>query len=114
MNNIALFSDQHTYYLYAGRADMRKSFFGLCGIVHNELGKEVNSKDVFIFLNKRCSHIKVLVYDDKGFTLFYRKLHRGRFTLPDGATDGSAIRIAAIQLTAMLLGIDWQEYKKSA
>ncbi len=35
MSSIALFSDLYNYYLYAGKANMRKSFNGLTGIVVN-------------------------------------------------------------------------------
>lgn len=82
MSAIALFSDVYNYYLYACGADMRKSFDALSGIVVNQLGREVNQKDVFIFLNKERTHVKVLLYETDGFTLFYRRLHKGRFTLP--------------------------------
>jgi hypothetical protein len=44
MSAIALLTDYHNYYLYSGSADMRKSIDGLCGIVYNELGREVNNK----------------------------------------------------------------------
>ncbi len=47
MSSLVLLSDHHNYFLYSGRADMRKSFDGLSGIVVNELGRQVNDKDVF-------------------------------------------------------------------
>ena len=70
MSSIVLFSDHHNYFLYGCRVSMRKSFDGLSGIVLNELGRQVNHKDVFIFLNKQRTHIKVLLYEADGFTLF--------------------------------------------
>ena len=105
MSAVALFSDLYNYFLYAGRADMRKSFDGLSGIVVNELGREVNEKDVFIFLNKECTHIKVLVYETDGFTLFYRRLHKGRFTLPANAAVNGSIQLRALDLISMLQGL---------
>lgn len=113
MSAIALFSDVYNYYLYAGRADMRKSFDGLTGIVVNELGRQVNQKDVFIFLNKELTHIKVLLYEADGFTLFYRRLHKGRFTLPAAtATDGS-IPLTATHVISLLQGLHLHTYKNS-
>lgn len=50
MSSVVLFSDHHNYFLYSGRVSMRKSFDGLSGIVRNELGREVNAKDVFTSL----------------------------------------------------------------
>lgn len=105
MSSIALFNDLYNYYLYAGRADMRKSFDGLSGIVVNELGRQVNEKDVFIFLNKERTHIKVLLYEQDGFTLFYRRLHKGRFTLPSATAVGGSIQLNAMELISMLRGL---------
>jgi len=48
------------YLLYHRWADVRKSFDGLSGIVTNELKLPLQLGDVFIFLNKRQTHIKLL------------------------------------------------------
>jgi transposase len=114
MSAIALLTDHHAYYLYSQSADMRKSIDGLCGIVYNELGREVNYKDVFIFLNKRGTHIKLLLQESDGFTLLYRRLHKGRFIMP--AVDGGevAMQLSAIELLSMLSGLHLHQSKKSA
>jgi transposase len=112
MSSIVLFSDQYNYYLHSGSTSMRKSFDGLCGIIRGELGKEINAKDVFIFLNKQLTHIKILLYEPEGFTLFYRRLHKGRFSLPsDSAVEGS-IQLSATDLLSMLSGLHLHEIKK--
>lgn len=105
MSSIALFNDLYNYYLYATGTDMRKSFDGLSGIVVNELGRQVNDKDVFIFLNKECTHIKVLLYEPDGFTLFYRRLHKGKFTRPQATAVDGSIQLNAIELISMLQGL---------
>lgn len=113
MSAIALLTDHHQYFLYSGPADMRKSIDGLCGIVHNELGREVNNKDVFIFLNKRGTHIKLLLQEADGFTLLYRRLHKGRFIMP--AADGeAAMQLSATDLLSMLSGLHLHRSKKTA
>src|SRR5215210_7266557 len=105
MSAIALFSDLYNYYLYAGHADMRKSFDGLSGIVINELGRQVNEKDVFIFVNRERNHIKVLIYEADGFTLLHRRLHKGRFTLPGFPATAGSIRLSALELVSLLQGL---------
>jgi transposase len=111
MSNIILFSDLYNYYLYCGRADMRKSFDGLSGIVVNELGRQVNPKDVFIFLNKELTHIKILLYEADGFTLFYKRLHKGRFKLPAIKDDNANIQLSATDLISMLQGLNLHTLK---
>lgn len=105
MSSIALFSDLYNYFLYAASVNMRKSFDALSGIVVNELGRQLNEKDVFIFLNKERTHIKVLLYEADGFTLFYRRLHKGRFTLPADTAVSGSIQLSATHLISMLQGL---------
>ena len=112
MSAIALLTDHHNYYLYTGQVDMKKSFDGLCGIVRNELGRIVNDRDVFIFLNKRCTHIKLLLQEADGFTLLYRRLHKGRFMLPEVAAGTTAIQLSSTDLLSMLAGLTLHRSKK--
>ncbi len=111
MSAIVLLTDHHRYYLYSGFVDMKKSFDGLCGIVRGELGRTVNDKDIFIFLNKRCTHVKLLLVESDGFTLFYRRLHKGRFNVP-ATDDTGAIQLSAHELLLLLSGLHWQRSEK--
>jgi transposase len=76
------FGPSHRYYLHREATDMRKSFDGLSGLVRSELGRDPLSGDVFIFLNRRRTHIKLLVWDRSGFVLYYKRLEEGTFELP--------------------------------
>ena len=111
MSAIALLTDHHRYYLYSGFVDMKKSFDGLCGIVRDELGRTINDKDIFIFLNKRATHIKLLLVEADGFTLLYRRLHKGRFNV-SLAGDAGAIQISASELLLLLCGLHLQRSEK--
>ena len=72
---------QH-YFLHSEPTDMRKSFDGLCALVQAGLGRSPLSGDVFVFLNRRRSHIKLLVWDRNGFVLYYKRLEEGTFERP--------------------------------
>lgn len=72
----------HRYYLYREPTDMRKSFDGLCGLVRGEMKLDPLSGDVFIFINRRRTHVKLLVWDRSGFVLYYKRLEEGTFELP--------------------------------
>lgn len=102
MSAIALLTDHYQYYLYAHPTDMRKSFDGLCGIVRNELGRTIADRDIFIFLNKECTHIKLLLQEADGFTLLYRRLHKGRFLLPETEAEEGTIRLDSTELLSLL------------
>lgn len=70
------------YHLYQPPCDMRKSFDGLTGLVRNELHRDPGSGDVFVFLNRARTHIKLLHWEAGGFVLYYKRLEKGTFTRP--------------------------------
>jgi transposase len=61
---------------------MRKSFDGLCGLVSSELRREASSGEVFVFLNRQRTHIKLLHWEHGGFVLYYKRLEQGTFAIP--------------------------------
>jgi len=73
------FSSNLRYFLCCMTVDMRNGFDGLAGIVRNHLKNDPISGDVFIFINKKRSHIKLLYWDGDGFALFYKRLEQGRY-----------------------------------
>ena len=68
---------------------MRKGFNGLSGLVRNELEREPTSGDVFIFLNRPRTHLKLLHWERGGFVLYYKHLEGGSFTPPDYDDTGA-------------------------
>jgi len=90
-------------YLYRAPCDMRKSFDGLCGLIRSELGADPLSGSVFVFCNRRRSMVKLLCWDRDGFAIWYKRLERGCFSVPEiFASDG---RIDRRQLTMLLEGV---------
>jgi transposase len=90
-------------YLYRGVCDMRKSFDGLCGIVRSDLGADPLSGSLFVFVNRCRTMVKLLYWDRDGLALWYKRLERGRFILPDRyPQDG---HIDRRDLTMLLEGI---------
>lgn len=93
---------EHSYLLYRKPCDMRKSFDGLSGLVIYELEREPTSGEVFIFINKRRSHLKLLHWEQGGFVLYYKRLEKGTFTIPDTTDNGY---VCWPELILMLEGI---------
>ena len=90
---------------------MRKGFDGLSGLVKSGLGRDPLSGDVFVFVNRRRTHIKLLVWDRTGFVVYYKRLERGTFQLPDTEKTGT---LRWGQLLLMLEGVELQtvRYRK--
>ena len=70
------------YYLYGPGTDLRKGFDGLSGLARNKLFRDPLSGDVFIFINRRRTLLKLLVWDQSGFVIYYKRLEFGTFELP--------------------------------
>ena len=99
------------YHLYRGHCDMRKSFNGLCGLVRNELGRQPGSGDVFVFINRRRTLIKLLHWQRGGYVLYYKRLESGTF--PRLPATGHASLISWMDLVLMIEGIRVEKAKVS-
>jgi len=82
--------------------DMRKSFDGLVGMVRDAMAEDPLSGSLFVFVNRRGSHLKYVYWDRTGFAMFAKRLDRGRFVIPGGER---AQQLSAEQLQLILDGI---------
>lgn len=105
-------SSAYRYYLYRGQADMRKSFDGLSGLVRNELGKDPISGEVFIFINKRCNQVKILLWEGDGFSLYYKRLEKGTYELPARKEHAVSIELRSDELMLILQGISLKSIRR--
>ena len=104
-------SSSTRYNLYGKSADMRKGFDGLSGIVRNDLQRSPLTGEVFIFLNKRRTLIKLLVWDYTGYVIYYKRLEKGTFELPELSSDEKYINIKRDILMLILEGIELDSVK---
>ena len=93
------------YYLYCGPADMRKGFDSLSGIVKSQMMLNALSGSVFIFMNKRRTHVKLLLWDGDGFAVYYKRLEKGTYELPAASGNTYTMAIEAQQLQFILQGV---------
>ncbi len=99
------FNGSVQYYLYGQPADMRKGFDGLCGLVINHLKANPQSGDVYIFINRARTHIKLLVWDQGGFVIYYKRLEQGTFEMPLPDEGATSLSITRQKLMLILEGI---------
>ena len=99
------FTGSQRYYLSVPAADMRKSYDGLGGLVRQGLGRDPLSGEVFIFLNRRRTQMKLLVWDRSGFVIWGKRLERGTFELPGRSDRGASVVLSWEELVLILEGV---------
>ena len=92
-------------FLASGPIDLRKSIDGLCGLAKMR-GHDIYSGHLYVFTSRRGDRVKILAWDHSGFVLYYKRLERGRFRLPEIAPGAEEIAIEAPVLAMLLEGID--------
>ena len=81
------------YFLYPYPVDMRKSFYTLSGVVSSEMHRDVQSGEVFIFINRQQNIMKILHMEYAGMVIYHKKLESGRFNLHRYDEDSHSINI---------------------
>lgn len=84
---------------------MRKGFDSLSGIVTTQMEFNVLSRDVYVFINRRHTQIKLLQWEGDGFSVYYKRLEKGTYTLAVIAEGACCIHISLQQLERMFKGI---------
>ena len=97
--------------MYQGICDMRKSFDGLGGIVEQQMSVNLLSGDIFIFINKRRTRVKLLMWDNDGFCIYHKRLQKGTFELPLSSGQ-SKVTLSALDLQLILSGIQLKSVKR--
>jgi transposase len=87
--------------------DLRWGFDRLCGIAEERVGRPARSGALFVFFGKSRAAIKVLFFDGNGLCIFYKRLDKGTYRLPE-SQDGQArtVVIAEHALDDLLDGIN--------
>jgi transposase len=99
------------YHLYRHHTDMRKGFDSLYGIVQDQMHLKPLSGDVFVFLNRRRTHIKLLVWEGDGLALYYKRLEQGTYKLPP-VGEADKVIVSVEQLRLLLDGFNFKTGKK--
>ena len=98
----------HGVEIFVGLApiDLRWSFDRLAGIVSERIGRQARSGALFVFFGKRRDALKVLFFDGSGMCIFYKRLDKHTFQLPQPLEeDATTVVIDERELDDLLDGI---------
>ncbi len=109
-------NDTMRYFLCPGKTDMRKGMNSLCGVVQNLMGYDcgvvqnlmgydVRMGDVFIFINRNHTTMKLLHAEDGGLVLYMKRLEEGTFRIPSYDEKSRSYPMQWRDLVMMVEGI---------
>lgn len=101
-------SPRPRFFLAVSPTDMRKGFDALCGLVRNQMQSDPLSGDVFVFVNRTRTQIRLLYFDGDGFVVVAKRLEQGPFAVAriDAGSSASSQVLERQDLLLMLEGID--------
>lgn len=91
-------------FAYREPTDMRKGFEGLSGLVREAMGRDPLSGALFLFVNRRRTHAKVLHFDGTGLCVLAKRLEKGRFVALWEIAKDSTVVLHRSELELFLRG----------
>jgi transposase len=105
-------SENIRYYIYLDNTDMRKGFDSLSGIVSSQMNFNPLSSDVYIFINRRRTQMKLLHWEGDGFSLYYKRLERGTYELPEGGQNECSLCVSVTYLEKIFRGVSVRQNRQ--
>jgi transposase len=94
--------------------DLRYSFDRLSGFAKEQVGYDPRSGALFVFFGRRRTALKILFFDGSGMCVFYKRLDRSTFCVPESPAEGAHhVEIDDATLDALLDGVAVDATKKS-
>jgi transposase len=88
-------------HLYGEPVDMRRSFDGLYALTRTGLKQDALNGELFVFISRRATQMKVLYFDRSGFCIWTKRLEAGRFI-----SNWSTVRTRTMDWTSLKLLIE--------
>jgi transposase len=91
---------------------MRCGFDRLAERVRAVIGQDPLSGHLFLFRSRRGDRLKILLWEQDGFVLWYKRLESGVFKLPRVKEGTHSVELRASELAMVLDGIDVSKLKR--
>jgi transposase len=96
----------------AEATDMRCGFDRLAERVRAVIGQDPLSGHLFLFRSRRGDRLKILLWEQDGFVLWYKRLESGVFKWPRVKEGAHSLELRASELAMVLDGIDVSKLKR--
>ena len=83
--------------------NLHRSFDGLPGLVRQILNHDPLDGSLYVFFNRRLTSVKILCWEGDGYSIWSKRLERGRFNLPRRPNGDIILEVRELQ--GILAGI---------
>lgn len=94
-------------FVYGEPVNLRLSFDGLYALTKNRMQRDPLSGDLYAYINRRATQIKVLYFDRTGLCVWAMRLEQGRFL-----SDWSCVRTREMDWTGLKLLLEGIEPRR--
>jgi transposase len=94
-------------FVYGEPVNLRLSFDGLYALTKNKLGLDPLSGDLYAFINRRATQMKVLYFDRTGLCVWAKRLEQGRLL-----SDWRTVRTREMDWTGLKLLLEGIEPRR--
>lgn len=91
-------------WLYTQPADMRNSYNGLTVLVKQKLQEDPLSGQLFVFINRKRTQMKVLYFNRTGYCIWAKRLEQGLFHFNSRTAEKTLLSWTDLKL--IIEGID--------
>lgn len=92
--------------------DLRKSYDGLSALVEGTFERDLATGDMFVFINRRATQVRILYWDRDGFCIWMKRLEAGTFRRVEDASGHALLEVDAAELMMLLGGIEAIELRR--
>ena len=93
--------------------DLRRGHDGLVTLVRSLWRADPYSGTLFVFFGRRMDRVKILFFSAGGFVVYYKRLERGRFSMPRIPEGASQVVLDSASLTMLLDGVDLRAVRRA-
>lgn len=92
--------------------DLRKSYDGLAALVEGTFDRKLRAGDLFVFVNRRATQVRILYWDRDGYCIWMKRLEEGTFRRMESSVGDALVEVEVAELMMLLGGIDADVIKK--
>lgn len=99
-------SDSLRFYFYNGRTNMRGGYRRLCEMIRREMKADpTDTSNVYIFMNSRCTIVRLLHYERGFYVMYEKRPAQGRFRRPVFDSKSGRYKISYADLVCLTEGL---------